>query len=106
MRLLAFIYRCTRPLALPAAKATTFIISHDRTESDMDVVVEVFDSSGRQHWRHSESGVPASGSYTVNWDLTSDSGTPLGTGVYLYRVKVASDGSSYTSKVKKLIIIK
>lgn len=44
--------------------------------------------------------------YTVSWDLTSDSGTPLGTGVYLYRVKVASDGSSYTSKVKKLIIIK
>ncbi|MBD9087726.1 MAG: Por secretion system protein, partial [Prevotella copri] len=92
--------------ANPAKTSTTFIISHDRTESDMDVVVEVFDSSGRQHWRHSESGVPASGSYTVNWDLTSDSGTPLGTGVYLYRVKVASDGSSYTSKVKKLIIIK
>ena len=92
--------------ANPAKTSTTFIISHDRTESDMDVVVEVFDSSGRQHWRHSESGVPTSGSYTVSWDLTSDSGTPLGTGVYLYRVKVASDGSSYTSKVKKLIIIK
>ena len=91
--------------ANPAKTSTTFIISHDRTESDMDVVVEVFDSSGRQHWRHSESGVPTSGSYTVSWDLTSDSGTPLGTGVYLYRVKVASDGSSYTSKVKKLIII-
>ena len=92
--------------ANPAKTSTTFIFSHDRTESDMDVVVEVFDSSGRQHWRHSESGVPTSGSYTVSWDLTSDSGTPLGTGVYLYRVKVASDGSSYTSKVKKLIIIK
>ena len=92
--------------ANPAKTSTTFIISHDRTESDMDVVVEVFDSSGRQHWRHSESGVPTSGSYTVSWDLTSDSGNPLGTGVYLYRVKVASDGSSYTSKVKKLIIIK
>ncbi len=55
----------------------------------MDVVIELYDTSGRQLWRHAESGVPASEVYTVKWDLSVD-GAPLGTGVYLYRVKVAS----------------
>lgn len=90
----------------PARSTTTFIVSHDRTESRMDVVIELYDTSGRQLWRHAESGVPASEVYTVKWDLSVDGGRPLGTGIYLYRVKVSSDGSSYASKTRKLIIIK
>ena len=90
----------------PARTSTTFIITHDRTDTDMDVVIELFDTSGRQLWRHAETGVPTSNSYQVKWDLTVDGGRPLGTGVYLYRIKVSSDGSSYASKTRKLIIIK
>ncbi len=90
----------------PAKNSTTFIISHDRTETNMDVVVEIYDMSGRKLWHHAERGVPASGSYMVKWDLTADNGRALDTGVYLYRVKVSSDGSGYTSKTRKLIIIK
>ena len=90
----------------PARSTTTFIVSHDRTESRMDVVIELYDTSGRQLWRHAESGVPASEVYTVKWDLSVDGGRPLGTGIYLYRVKVSSDGSSYASKTRKLIIMK
>lgn len=89
----------------PARTSTTFIISHDRMESNMDVVIELFDAAGRQMWRHAESGVSATGNYTVDWDLSVDGGCPLQTGVYLYRVKVSSEGSSYVSKTKKLIVI-
>lgn len=89
----------------PARTSTTFIISHDRTESNMDVVIELFDAAGRQMWRHAENGVSATGNYTVDWDLSVDGGRPLQTGVYLYRVKVSSEGSSYVSKTKKLIVI-
>lgn len=89
----------------PARTSTTFIISHDRMESNMDVVIELFDATGRQMWRHAESGVSATGNYTVDWDLSVDGGRPLQTGVYLYRVKVSSEGSSYVSKTKKLIVI-
>ena len=89
----------------PARTSTTFIISHDRMESNMDVVIELFDAAGRQIWRHAESGVSATGNYTVDWDLSVDGGRPLQTGVYLYRVKVSSEGSSYVSKTKKLIVI-
>lgn len=89
----------------PARTSTTFIISHDRMESNMDVVIELFDAAGRQMWRRAESGVSATGNYTVDWDLSVDGGRPLQTGVYLYRVKVSSEGSSYVSKTKKLIVI-
>ena len=90
----------------PARTSTTFIISHDRAESNMDVLIELYDTSGRLIWRHAENGVPTSETYTVKWDLTVDGGRPLSTGVYLYRVKIATEGSSYASKTRKLIVIK
>mgnify|MGYP000039908467 CR=1 FL=1 len=71
----------------------------------MDVEIEVFDMSGRILWRHSESAIPTSSVYTVAWDLCTDGGNKLHTGVYLYRVKIASEGSSKVSKSHKLIVI-
>ena len=88
----------------PAKNSTTFIINHDRTASQLDVIIEVYDTSGRMLWNHAESGVSAAGTYTVKWDLSTGSGT-LRTGLYLYRVKVSSDGSAYEAKTKKLIVI-
>ncbi len=89
----------------PATTTTTFIVNHDRTGSPLDVVIEVFDMSGRQLWSHSESGVPSDGSYTTQWNLTIDGGRRLQTGVYLYRVLVSNDGSTQASKAKKLIVV-
>lgn len=88
----------------PAKNSTTFIINHDRMASQLDVIIEVYDMSGRMLWNHAESGVSNAGTYTVKWDLSTGHGT-LRTGIYLYRVKVASDGSAYESKTKKLIVI-
>jgi hypothetical protein len=89
----------------PASTSTTFIVSHDMNGSNMDVVIDVFDTSGRLLWTHSESGVSTNGAYTVDWDLTQANGGRLQTGVYLYRVRLASDGSAEASKAKKLIVI-
>ncbi|HBN47257.1 MAG TPA: Por secretion system protein [Prevotella sp.] len=89
----------------PATTSTTFIISHDFNGSNMDVKIDVFDTSGRLLWTHAESGVSTSGAYTVDWDLCQDGGGRLQTGVYLYRVRVSSDGSSEASKAKKLVVI-
>jgi len=88
----------------PASTSTTFMVSHDRPGSSVDVQIDVFDTSGRQLWRHTETGVPADQSYTVNWDLTTSGGHRLQTGVYLYRVLLSSDGSSQASQAKKLIV--
>lgn len=92
--------------ANPAKTSTTFIVSHDRAETNMNVVIELFDTSGRQIWRHMENGVSTTGTYTVKWDLTVDGGRPLHTGIYLYRVRISTDGSSYVSKTRKLIVLK
>lgn len=88
----------------PATTSTTFIIAHSFVGSQMDVIIDVFDMSGRRLWTHSESGTQ-SGPYTVEWDLTQANGGKLQTGVYLYRVRLASDGSSMASKAKKLVVI-
>lgn len=89
----------------PASTSTTFIINHDRVGTTMDVDIDVFDASGRLLWTHHESGVSTNGAYTSTWNLCTDSGQQLQTGVYLYRVRVACEGSSQASKANKLVVI-
>ncbi len=89
----------------PARTSTTFIITHDRSGSDMDIQLEIFDMSGRLLYKQEESGVSTTNTYTINWDLTIDGGGKLQTGVYLYRALMSCDGGTRTSKAKKLVII-
>lgn len=89
----------------PAKEKTTFIVNHDRAGSDISVEIEVFDISGRPLWKHSENGVSATNAYTVDWNLTTDSGERLKTGVYIYRVKLGCDNSGMASKARKLVVI-
>ena len=89
----------------PAKTNTTFRIVHDRTGSEMDVKLDIFDTSGRHLWTYSENGVPTDQVYTLDWDLVTDGGRRLNTGLYLYRVNISSDDSSYASKAQKLIIL-
>ena len=97
-----FSVECTRN---PATTSTSFIINHDRTGSEMDVELEVFDASGRLLWRKGETGVSTDNTYTLDWDLTTASGSRLQTGVYLYRVLISTDGSKKASKAQKLIVL-
>ncbi len=98
-----FSVECTRN---PARYSTSFVINHDRTGSQMDVELEVYDASGRLLWKKHETGVPTDNTYTLSWDLTANSGSKLQTGVYLYRVLISTDGSKRASKAQKLIILK
>ena len=88
----------------PARTNTSFRIIHDRIAAEMDVKLDVYDTSGRHLWTHSENGVTADNIFTVNWDLTVDGGRRLHTGLYLYKISISTGGSSYVSKTKKLII--
>ena len=97
-----FSVSCTRN---PATTSTTFIINHDRSGSNIDVQLDIFDMSGRILWQHKESGVSTDAAYTIDWDLTVDGGARLQTGVYIYRVSVSNEGGSQASKAQKLIII-
>lgn len=90
----------------PASSTTTFIVSHDRQGCDLDITLEVLDTSGRLLWRHTESNASQSNTFTYDWDLTLGTGTSLQTGVYLYRARLTCDGVSKYSKAKKIIVIK
>ena len=94
---------CTRN---PAVTTTTFIVTHDRVGTPMSVELDIYDMSGRQLWRHTETGTSATNTYTIDWDLCIDGGHRLPTGVYLYRIALSSDGSSQVSKAKKLVILR
>jgi hypothetical protein len=61
--------------------------------------------SGRLLWQNASSGVSTGNTFTVDWNLTTQSGGRLPTGVYLYRVRLSSGGSKKVSKAKKLIIL-
>lgn len=89
----------------PARESTTFVVAHNFCGADLDLVIEIMDSSGRLLWSTSESGTATTNTIAYKWDLSTDSGAKLNTGIYLYRIKLSSNGSSYASKTKKLLII-
>ncbi len=97
-----FDIECTKN---PARTSTSFRLIHDRIASQMDVKIEIFDMSGRHIWTYTANGVPTDDTFTVDWDLTVNGGRRIGTGVYLYRAGVSCDGSDYSSKTKKLIVL-
>lgn len=88
----------------PASSQTQFLLSYDRPGSVCTFTVEVFDFSGRLLWSHSESGSNDTGFYAIPWNLTTGSGFPLGSGIYLYRARVTCDKSEEASATQKLII--
>lgn len=91
-------------LPSPSHEYTTFMLTHDRPESEVEITIEVFDFSGRILWNHSERVTPSDNTYSYTWNLRGSSGQPLGTGVYLYRVTVSSPIGQSVSKAQKMVI--
>lgn len=89
----------------PASTETAFIVTHNYINANVDVTVEVFDTSGRILWSRKQSATSVGNSLTMDWDLRLDNGAKLQTGVYLYRVRLCCGNAERESKAKKLIII-
>lgn len=83
---------------------TTFMVTHDRPENEVEVTIEVFDFSGRILWTHSEQAISIDNTYSYTWSQSTASGQPLATGAYLYRVIVSSLTGQSTSKAQKILI--
>lgn len=88
----------------PASTQTSFLLTYDRPGSECQFTIEVFDFAGRLLWTHTESGSNSTGVYAVPWNLTTGSGFPLGSGIYLYRARVTCGESDEATKTRKLII--
>ena len=90
----------------PVQSTTSFIVTHNRPGSEFDVVIEIFDMSGRLLHKITSPSTPGMTTCAVPWDVTIANGKRLKTGVYLYRVNISCDGSRNVSKAKKLIVAK
>jgi hypothetical protein len=90
----------------PAHEQTTFVLAHDRPETEVTVGIEVFDFSGRMLWMHKEEVITPDNTYSLDWGLCASSGQPLATGVYLYRATVTSASGKSTSRTHKLTILR
>lgn len=89
----------------PVRSTTTFIVSHDRAGAQIDVEVEIFDLSGRKVATRKVNETASGNTTVVAWDACSISGSPIRTGVYLYRARVTSADGMFTSKAKKLVVL-
>jgi hypothetical protein len=91
---------------VPAREGIRFYIYHNRPESVLQVDVMVYDMTGRLQWttqKTGSSGVDAP--YTVEWNLTSNSGSRLRPGVYIYCAAIRTDHSREATRSGKLVIL-
>ena len=84
--------------------STTFVLSHDRPENEVEVIIEVFDFSGRTLWIHREQVVSEEGRYSCTWNNSTSAGRPLDAGVYLYRATVSSLTGQSSSQAQKIVL--
>jgi hypothetical protein len=84
----------------PVKSSTNIVVEHDRPETILNTTVEVFDLAGRKIWSFSQSSADK-----ISWDLVSNEGIKVKTGVYFYRVNIKTTDSDISSKTNKMLII-
>ncbi len=90
----------------PATEQTTFFVTHDRPNSDVTVMLEVFDYAGGVLFKTEMEDRTGSGIYTYDWDLRDNAGASFESGVYIYRVSMSAEGGEYESKAGKIVIVR
>ena len=89
----------------PARTSTNFLISYDLAGSDCTFTLEVFDFSGRRVWYRQEQGSSSGGLYTIPWNLCTNAGAKLFTGIYFYRCQMTCGDSKKVSKTQKIVVL-
>jgi len=84
----------------PVRSKTNIVVKHDRPETILNTSVEIFDLSGRKIWSFSQSNAD-----TISWNLISNDGQKVKSGIYLYRVSIRTSDSDITSKTNKMLIV-
>jgi hypothetical protein len=84
----------------PVKTVTNIVVNDDRPETILSTTVEIFDISGRKIWSFSQSGAD-----NISWNLISNNGLRVKTGIYFYRVSIKTKNSDFTSKTNKMLIV-
>ena len=86
-------------------ETSEFIITHNRPQSEIEVVLELFSIQGQALWKNVERVVCDGMEYRYSWDGTAQGGRPLTTGVYVVRVYIVSDSGVSEPKNLKLVVV-
>jgi flagellar hook assembly protein FlgD len=92
----------------PFNTETRFQFEHNRAGEPLSVDIQIFDVNGQLTKRiQQELNSEGNRVSQITWDGTSDSGKPISSGMYVYRVIVKStvDGST-AADYSKLVYIK
>ncbi|MBB3187100.1 type IX secretion system sortase PorU [Microbacter margulisiae] len=95
------IYNYPNPVT---GESTNFVLQHDRPDNILSIKVFVYDITGRLLNIIQQTAVTESSTTTIPWNVTDANGVRLQPGIYLYKVEIASDNGSYSSKTQKVII--
>ncbi len=84
----------------PVKTETRFVVAHDRPETILTTTVDVLDISGRRIWSFTQPSAE-----NVTWNLSTNDGKKIKSGIYLYRVSIKTAQSDIYSKTNKMIIV-
>ncbi|MDR1344662.1 MAG: type IX secretion system sortase PorU [Tannerellaceae bacterium] len=91
---------------VPARSNMQFLIYHDRPESTLHIDIRIYDMTGRLCRQMNENGSsPMNTPYAVGWDLTTNSGSRLRSGVYIYRAAISTNKGEEDAQSGKLLIL-
>lgn len=93
------------PNPVQYGQRATFVLTHNRPHSELDVTIEIFNLQGQILWQCSERLTSVSTQCAIVWDVTASGGQPMPTGVYIYRARLSSEGSSEQTKAEKIIVL-
>ncbi len=91
----------------PFDSDTWFTFSHNQPSTLVDVHIDIYDLSGRlvrRLFRQVSSG--GYQSEPIHWDGRGDGGKPLGSGVYLYRLRLETPDGQKSGQTQKLVIMR
>lgn len=89
----------------PARESTTFVLSHNRPGSALNITLTVYDTTGRPRWTQTLRDTTADTYYYIDWDLRDTNGARLPAGIYLYSATMATDGSRQSTQSRKIVVL-
>jgi hypothetical protein len=91
----------------PFKDKTAFIFEHNRAGDDLSVKVKIYTVAGRLVKTMEQQIAAAPNLIRFDWDGKDENGSALANGIYIYKVVVKSQTTSYQSEVlQKLAIVK
>lgn len=89
----------------PVTDRTSFVIVHDRPGSLKSVTLQITDTGGRVLWNATRSDSGTTGVTVIDWNVMSDAGQHLQSGLYIYKVLLTDGDGGSESYCGKLVVL-